>query len=82
MADQAKVTQAIAQVETLPTPQLKALQVAAQDETLPTPRLKSSQLIAQVEVILGTAAGPTQGNLLRHGTWFDNTGKRRYWWAR
>lgn len=82
MADQAKVTQAIAQVETLPTPQLKAIQVAAQVETLPTPRLKSSQLIAQVEVILGTAAGPTQEKLLRHGTWFDAAGKRRFWWAR
>ena len=82
MADQAKVTQAIAQVETLPTPQLKALQVAAQVETLPSPRLKSSQMIAQVEVILGTAAGPTQEKLLHHGTWFDSTGKRRFWWAR
>jgi hypothetical protein len=82
MADQAKVTQAIAQVETLPAPQLKAVQVAAQGETLPTPRLKASQLIAQVEVILRTAAGPTQEKLLRHGTWFDTTGKRRYWWAR
>jgi len=82
MADQAKVTQAVAQVETLPTPRLKAIQVAAQVETLPPPRLKSSQAIAQVEVILGTAAGPTQEKLLRHGTWFDATGKRRFWWAR
>lgn len=82
MADQAKITQAIAQIETLTTPHLKTLHVAAQVETLPTPRLKASQLIAQVEVILGVAAGPTQEKLLRHGTWFDNTGKRRFWWAR
>jgi hypothetical protein len=82
MADQAKVTQTIAQVETLPTPQLKATQVAAQVETLPTPRLKASQLIAQVEVVLGMVAGPTQEKLLHHGTWFDTTGKRRFWWAR
>jgi len=82
MADQAKVSQSISQVETLPTPQLKALQVSAQVETLPTPRLKASQLIAQVEVVLGIAAGPTQEKLLRHGTWFDTTGKRRFWRAR
>ena len=82
MADQAKVSQAIAQVETLPTPRLKATQVAAQVETLPTPRLKSSQLIAQVEVVLGTATGPTEEKLLRHGAWFDAAGKKRFWWSR
>jgi len=82
MADQAKVTQTIGQVETLPAPQLKALQVAAQVETLPTPRLKASQLLAQVEVVLGIATGPTQEKLLRHGAWFDPSGKRRFWWAR
>ena len=83
MADQIKVTQNIAQVETLLPANEKVSQLLAQVETRLTPQLKVYQIVAQIEYVAGVGRGaPTQEKLLRHGTWFDTTGKKRFWWAR
>jgi hypothetical protein len=82
VADQIKVTQNVAQIETLPLPNGTVNQLIAQVETRATHQLKTAQILAQVEYVLGAGGAPGQEQLLRHGTYFNASGKQRFWWAR
>jgi hypothetical protein len=82
MVDRLKTTQTVAQVETrLPSKQ-KVTQAIAQVETRLPSKQKVTQLIAQVEYVVSAGGAPTAGQLMRHGAYFNSSGKQRFWWAR
>jgi hypothetical protein len=61
--------------------QIDVSQVVAQVEYEEPAWIDVSQVVAQVEYE-EVGAGPTMARLMRHGTWFDYTGKKPFWWAR
>jgi hypothetical protein len=80
MADQLDVSQVIAQIATA-NDKLLVSQVLAQVATSEN-KILVSQVLCQV-AYSDVSAGPTQAQLMRHGTWFGSGGvKQRMWWAK
>jgi hypothetical protein len=81
MSDNLFVSHGMVQVEHQ-YPILRVSQQMAQVE-FQYPTLRVSQVMAQVEYAEPVpVSGPTQEQLLRHGTWFSGGVKQRMWWAR
>jgi hypothetical protein len=75
-----KVTEIVGQVEYDQAPILKVTEIVGQAEYTEISRLELRWICAQVEYgeeILG----PTQDQLLRHGTWFGDGIKQKMSWA-